>query len=552
MKHFDLALQLARRAIGLSGPNPRVGCVIVAANGHIIGQGSTQAPGQAHAEIMALRDAASRGASPAGSTVYVTLEPCSHHGRTPPCCDALVAAGVAKVVLALQDPNPLVSGRGLQRLRDAGIDVELLAPHSPVARAAHEINIGFMQRMQHGLPWVRLKTACSLDGRTALPNGRSQWITDEAARADVQQWRARACAILTGIGTVLRDDPLLNLRLSPAELAASGTAAMPTDQPPSPLRQPHLIVLDSQLRTPPTARLFSVPNRQVWLCACQAAAHHTTSIAQRAATLQAAGAEIIWLPANTRGQPDLHALLQELAQREINELHVEAGATLNGALLQQGLVDEIVAYIAPLLLGPGMPLADLPELNDLAATPRWQLCEAQPLEQDVRLRLRQAVQAPTTADATEIKNTAAAPAPAIWGDDLPFSKKTTEAEIAALFDRWNTALQTGDPKNIAALYEQNAVLLPTVSNKLCLTHADIEDYFLHFMEKKPIGKIDQRCVQIEHNQAIDSGLYTFTFGETGEQLQARYTYTYRWNGKEWKISSHHSSAMPIKQLPNPS
>ncbi|MDO4796269.1 MAG: SgcJ/EcaC family oxidoreductase [Brachymonas sp.] len=147
---------------------------------------------------------------------------------------------------------------------------------------------------------------------------------------------------------------------------------------------------------------------------------------------------------------------------------------------------------------------------------------------------------------------AATPAPTTWGDDLPFSKKTTEAEIAALFDRWNTALQTGDPKNIAELYEQDAVLLPTVSNKLCLTHADIEDYFLHFMEKKPIGKIDQRYVHIEHNQAIDSGLYTFTFGETGEQLRARYTYTYRWNGKEWKISSHHSSAMPIKQPPDPS
>lgn len=404
MKHFELALQLARQAIGRSQPNPRVGCVIVAANGQIIGQGSTQAPGQPHAEIMALRDAASRGASTVGSTAYVTLEPCSHHGRTPPCCDALVAAGVAKVVVALQDPNPLVAGRGLQRLRDAGIEVELLAPDSPVARAAYELNIGFMQRMQHGRPWVRLKTASSLDGRTALPNGRSQWITGEAARADVQLWRARACAILTGVGTVLHDDPLLNLRLSPvgpaetasADVAAPASiAALPTAAPPAPpactqaLRQPHLVVLDSQLRTPPSARLFSVPKRQVWLCASEPTdAQAANAIKQRAAALQAAGAEIIWLPANMQGRPDLPALLQELARREINELHVEAGATLNGALLQQGLVDEIVTYIAPLLLGPGRPLADLPEQGHLADIARWQICEAQTLGQDLRLRLR--------------------------------------------------------------------------------------------------------------------------------------------------------------------
>lgn len=455
MKHFDLALQLAQQSIGRSQPNPRVGCVIVAANGHIIGCGSTQAPGQAHAEIMALRDAASRGASPAGSTVYVTLEPCSHHGRTPPCCDALIAAGVAKVVVALQDPNPLVGGRGLQRLRDAGIAVELLAPDSPVARAAYELNIGFMQRMRHGLPWVRLKTAGSLDGRSALPNGHSQWITGEAARADAQQWRARACAILTGIGTVLHDDPLLNLRMPQAESAALA-AATPSDSPGcatwpdsashtplpvsaaqshQPLRQPHLVVLDSQLRTPPSARLFGVPNRKVWICAsqqldqpialhpasaradacchardgarnnahsqesppaCQTASDHATSnaaptaISRRAAALQAVGAEIIWLPANAQGRPELRALLQELARREVNELHVEAGAALNGALLQGGHVDEMLAYIAPLLLGPGRPLADLPELRDLAASARWQLRDAHPLGNDVRLRLRRA------------------------------------------------------------------------------------------------------------------------------------------------------------------
>lgn len=412
MKHFDLALQLARQSIGLSSPNPRVGCVIAAADGQIIGCGHTQAPGEAHAEIMALRDAASRGASTAGGTAYVTLEPCSHHGRTPPCCDALIAAGVARVVVALQDPNPLVAGQGLQRLRAAGIAVQLLDPDSEVARAAHALNIGFMQRMRHGRPWVRLKTASSLDGRIALPNGHSQWITGEAARADAQHWRARACAILTGVGTVLHDNPLLNLRLP----QIPGQA--PRQASPSSPRQPHLIVLDSQLRTPLNARLFSVPERKVWLCASapsKAQANKQadgsrpgsdkSGIAQRATALQAAGAEIIWLAADARGRPGLHALLQELARRAINELHVEAGATLNGALLQHGHVDEIIAYIAPLLLGPGQALANLPAADNLSALKRWQLCEAHVLGEDARLHLRQPPQPP---EASHIQRPAAA------------------------------------------------------------------------------------------------------------------------------------------------
>ena len=369
MEHFTHALQLAQQAIPLSAPNPRVGCVIVSANSQIIGRGHTQRPGEAHAEIMALRDAASRGASVAGSTVYVTLEPCSHHGRTPPCCDALIAAGVGRVMVALADPNPLVAGQGLQRLRAAGIDVHLADADSAVARAARDINIGFLRRMQQGRPWVRLKTASSLDGRTALANSQSQWITGEAARADVQHWRARACAVLTGIGTVLYDDPLLNVRLPQAP------------------RQPHLIVLDTQLRTPLDARLWRVADRQVWLCTTEAAAGDST-IRQRATALQAAGASVLFLPADAQGRTDLDALLRELGRRAINEVHVEAGATLNGALLQQGHVDEMLAYVAPLLLGPGKPLAALPVLGDLDHAARWQLCETRALDNDVRLRLR--------------------------------------------------------------------------------------------------------------------------------------------------------------------
>lgn len=369
MEHFTHALQLAQQAIPLSAPNPRVGCVIVSANSQIIGRGHTQRPGEAHAEIMALHDAASRGASVAGSTVYVTLEPCSHHGRTPPCCDALIAAGVGRVMVALADPNPLVAGQGLQRLRAAGIDVHLADADSAVARAARDINIGFLRRMQQGRPWVRLKTASSLDGRTALANSQSQWITGETARADVQHWRARACAVLTGIGTVLYDDPLLNVRLPQAP------------------RQPHLIVLDTQLRTPLDARLWRVADRQVWLCTTEAAAGDST-IQQRATALQAAGASVLFLPADAQGRTDLDALLRELGRCAINEVHVEAGATLNGALLQQGHVDEMLAYVAPLLLGPGQPLAALPVLGNLDHAARWQLCEARALDNDVRLRLR--------------------------------------------------------------------------------------------------------------------------------------------------------------------
>lgn len=331
------ALALAERGRRLSPPNPAVGCVLVDAAGTVLGEGFTQPVGQAHAEVMALRDAAARGHRTQGATAYVTLEPCAHHGRTGPCCDALVAAGVRRVVAALPDPNPRVGGQGLQRLRDAGVAVALGPPE--VAAAARELNIGFFTRMERGTPWVRLKVASSLDGRTALPDGRSQWITSPAARADAQAWRARACAVLTGIGTVLDDDPLLNVRL-----------------PDSP-RQPALVVLDSQLRTPAQARLWQVAGRRV----CIATA---VTDAARQQPLQARGAQVLALPGDD-GRVDLPALLAHLARQEVNELHVEAGHRLNGALLRAGLVDELLLYQAPRLLGDGVGIADLGPLAGL-------------------------------------------------------------------------------------------------------------------------------------------------------------------------------------------
>ena len=376
MNRLDQALQLAQQATAYCRPNPRVGCVIVSAQGAVIGRGQTQARGQAHAEIMALRDAAARGADVAGSTVYVTLEPCSHHGRTPPCCDALIAAHVARVIIALPDPNPLVAGQGIARLRAAGIAVEMA--DAATAHTARQLNIGFFQRMQHGTPWVRLKTASSLDGTSALHNGQSQWITGSAARADVQHWRARACAILTGSGTVLHDNPLLNVRLP----------HFAQQQLPQPL----LAIVDSQLRTPPSARLFSVPQRQVLIYTVasptQANATEAADRTQRRSDLQAAGATIVTLPTLASGHADLTCLLHDLAQREINELHVEAGGKLNAALLQQGLVNEILAYIAPVLLGAGQPLAALPALQNLQQATHWQLQQVTQIGNDARLQLR--------------------------------------------------------------------------------------------------------------------------------------------------------------------
>ena len=327
------ALDQAAKGLFLTSPNPRVGCVIVR-DGQIIASGHTQRAGEAHAEVDALRDAASRGIDVHGATVYVTLEPCSHYGRTPPCTEALITAGVGRVVAAIEDPTPLVAGKGIAQLRAAGITVDI----GVLADEAREMNIGFFHRMQHGRPWVRLKIAASLDGGTALSNGESQWITSSAARDDGHAWRARACAILTGIGTVQQDNPQLNVR------------AVTTP------RQPQRIVVDSQLETDPAARVLA--GGGTWIIT-------TDAHPERASRLRDAGAEVIVLP--TEGvKVDLSALMQLLGQRQMNELHVEAGYKLNGSLLRMGLVDEMLVYLAPCLLGPAQGMARLPELNALS------------------------------------------------------------------------------------------------------------------------------------------------------------------------------------------
>jgi len=325
-QHMATALRLASSALLLTDPNPRVGCVLCDASGRVLGQGHTQQAGGPHAEVMALRDATAKGHAVEGATAYVTLEPCSHHGRTGPCCDALIAAGIGRVVASLADPNPLVAGQGFERLRAAGVQVET----GPGASESRELNIGFFSRMVRKLPWVRLKVAASLDGKTGLANGVSQWITAEAARADGHAWRARASAVLTGVGTVLEDNPRLDVRL--------------VDTP----RQPHLVVVDSHLQKPPDAHVF-IAGRPVWI---YAAARDEV----RAKALEARGATVTCVP-NASGKVDLAAMLQDLAQRGVNELHVEAGHKLNGSLLREGCVDELLVYLAPRLIGSGLDMA---------------------------------------------------------------------------------------------------------------------------------------------------------------------------------------------------
>nr|WP_137896531.1 bifunctional diaminohydroxyphosphoribosylaminopyrimidine deaminase/5-amino-6-(5-phosphoribosylamino)uracil reductase RibD [Ramlibacter sp. 2FC] len=358
MDPMQAAAELARQAIGLSEPNPRVGCVIVDADGRWLGQGHTQQAGGPHAEIVALRDAQAGGHSTAGATAYVTLEPCSHHGRTGPCCDALIAAGIARVVAAVEDPNPLVAGQGFARLRAAGIAVEL----GPGAQATRALNVGFFSRMRRQTPWVRMKLAASLDGRTALDNGVSQWITSEPARADGHAWRARAGALLTGIGTVLEDDPRLDVRL----------VATP--------RQPPLVVVDSRLETPLDARLF-IEGRPVYLYAA-------VEDAARQAALEARGATVILLPGRqpgTEGKVDLAAMLRDLARREVNELHVEAGHKLNGSLIREGLVDELLVYLAPKLLGQGRGMAQFGPLSALSQAVPLEFGSVEPVGPDLRI-----------------------------------------------------------------------------------------------------------------------------------------------------------------------
>jgi len=340
------ALQLAVDARYLTDPNPRVGCVLTDAAGSVVGVGHTQRTGGPHAEVMALRDAAARGHSVKGATAYVTLEPCSHHGRTAPCCDALVAAGIRRVVASVSDPNPLVGGQGFERLRAAGIEVVV----GPGAAESRELNIGFFSRMVRKTPWVRLKVAASLDGKTALTNGVSQWITSESARTDGHAWRARASAVLTGVGTLMDDNPRLDVR-----------------QVETP-RQPHLVVVDSRLQTPPQAKIFDVPDRKVWIYAAG-------RDEAKARALEARGATITVL-ANAGGKVDLAAMLHDLAAREINELHVEAGHKLNGSLIREGWVDEFLVYLAPKFLGDGLDMASHP----FAGGPLTALSGALPLD----------------------------------------------------------------------------------------------------------------------------------------------------------------------------
>lgn len=346
------ALRLAERGIETTTPNPRVGCVIVK-NGRTVGEGWHLRAGEPHAEVLALREA---GDAARGATVYVTLEPCTHHGRTPPCADALAAAGVGRVIAAMEDPNPVVSGGGISRLRDAGIT----ASAGLMAGAARELNTGFISRMTRGRPWLRLKAAGTLDGKTALNNGVSQWITGEAARRDGHRWRARACAILTGIGTVRADDPQLNVRAVPCT------------------RQPLRVLID--------ARLDASLSAKVLQGGCLVAT--AVDDAQKTAQLAELGCEVLILP-DAQGKVDLPALLRELGRRGINELHVEAGMKLNGSLLSEGCVDELLLYIAPMLVGDAAQgLFNLPELTQLDAAVRLTLHDVRAVGSDLRIIAR--------------------------------------------------------------------------------------------------------------------------------------------------------------------
>ncbi len=360
MTASDCASAQAIFALGLSEPNPRVGCVLLDSAGRQLSSGYTHVIGGVHAEVAALRAAHAAGHDLHGATAYVTLEPCSHHGRTPPCCDALIEAGIAKVVVAIQDPNPLVAGQGIARLRAAGIEVEVVG--GEWGDASRELNIGFFSRMVRGRPWVRMKVAASLDGRTALESGASQWITGDAARADGHAWRKRAGAVITGIGTVRDDDPRLDVRLVPTE------------------KQPLRIVVDSNLDIAASARILQPPG--------QALVFTTSADAARHAALAAAHVEVARLPANAQGKIDMQAMLLDLARREVNELHVEAGEKLNGSLLREGLVDELLLYVAPRLLGPGRGIAALGPLASLAESLDFEFVDVERVGADLRLRLR--------------------------------------------------------------------------------------------------------------------------------------------------------------------
>jgi diaminohydroxyphosphoribosylaminopyrimidine deaminase/5-amino-6-(5-phosphoribosylamino)uracil reductase len=359
-RYMARALRLAGRGLYTTDPNPRVGCVLVRGD-EIVGEGWHERAGGPHAELEALREAGDRAP---GATAYVTLEPCAHYGRTPPCSDALLRAGVARLVVAMVDPNPLVAGQGIAKLRDAGIETE----SGLMAEQAEALNRGFLSRMRSGRPWVRVKTAMSLDGRTAMASGESQWITGEAARRDVQHLRARSSAVLTGVGTVLADDPSLNVRLTAAELGIV-----------EPVRHPLRVVLDSELRTPTDAKMLALPGQMLILTTSQDAA--------RIDTLRESGAEVAQVEGSATGL-DLQAVMETLAVREVNEVHVEAGATLTGALLAEGLVHELVVYMAAHLMGDGARgLARLPAISTMSDRIDLRFTEVRFVGPDLRMIL---------------------------------------------------------------------------------------------------------------------------------------------------------------------
>lgn len=353
------AIALSAQVLYLTNPNPRVGCVIVR-DGQLLASGATQPVGGPHAEVMALRQADERGVDVTGATVYVTLEPCSHYGRTPPCVDALIKARPARVVIAMSDPNPLVGGQGVAKLRAAGIAVTV-----PVCAAeVLELNPGFVARMTRKTPWVWLKSAASLDGQTALQNGVSQWITGPLARADGHHWRARSCVVLTGLGTVLADNPLLTVR----------DVKTP--------RQPVRAVIDTGFKVPETARLFDQPGSIVFTC------HVDHEKSQR---LAQRGVQVVLMPRHN-GHVDLNAVMAWLGANAFNEVHVEAGVRLHGALLQAGCVDELLVYVAPLVLGAGQGMYALPVLEALGDVQRYEFLEPARFGADLRLRARRADQ----------------------------------------------------------------------------------------------------------------------------------------------------------------
>ena len=361
VRYMARALELARCGLYTTHPNPRVGCVIVR-DGVVVGEGFHARAGEPHAEIHALRMAGERAR---GATAYVTLEPCCHHGRTPPCSSALIAAGVARVVTAMRDPNPRVAGGGESMLRAAGIAVET----GVLEAEARALNAGFISRMTIGRPLVRLKWGASLDGRTALASGASQWISGPEARRDVQFQRARASAILSSAETVLADAARLNVRLSAEELGIDG-----------PLRQPVRVILDRELRLAPDQSILDGMG-EVWL-------YTASTDAARRAVLEAAGARILEAPATVDGL-DLDWILADLGRREISELWVEAGARLGGAFLAAGRVDELIVYLAPMLLGhDARPLAMLPGLERLDQAMRWRWHDVRRVGPDLRLTLR--------------------------------------------------------------------------------------------------------------------------------------------------------------------